>query len=623
MKKYDVVIIGGGHAGTEAASASARLNMNTLLITMRKENLGELSCNPSIGGLAKGHLVREIDALGGIMGQAADLSGIQFRELNASKGPAVRGYRAQIDRDLYQKNIKEILDKHTNLDIIYDTVENIILENNKVKSVLLKNDKEIQCKAIVITTGTFLKGITHTGKEKLHSGRINKDGETEDASYGISKFLKNNGFKLLRLKTGTPARLDKDTINYNVLEEQKTDNPPIPFSYLTKEITNPLISCWITRTNKKTHKIIEQAVKEGKAPLFNGQIDSIGPRYCPSIEDKVIKFPHHESHHVFIEPEGLNSNLVYPNGISTSLPQKTQEEFIHSIEGLETAKIIRPGYAIEYDAIDARELYTTLESKKIEGLYFAGQINGSSGYEEAAGQGVAAGFNAALKIQKKAPLPLDRSNSYIGVMIDDLTTLGTNEPYRMFTSRSEYRLSIRADNADLRLTDYALKLNSLSSEQKNKFIEKKDLLKTALKTSKTISLPADVYKKNNIKLGRDGRKRTLFNIFSYPDITKERAEELFPEFKNFRSDIKEQIYIEAKYHGYLKRQEKDIASFKKDKNLKFDTNINYQKIPGLSLEMQAKLNETKPESLAQAEKIPGITPAALSLLLKFTKRKKK
>ncbi len=612
--EYDVVVIGGGHAGIEASAASARLGLKTALVTFMKTNIGEMSCNPSIGGLGKGHLVREIDALDGVMARAIDKAGTQFRVLNSSKGAAVQGPRAQADRGLYKKAVNEILAEYPNLTIIEDEALSVNFDDDIscVKSVNLEKNGLVNCKSVVLTTGTFLNGVMHTGEEQTKGGRIG-----EKASYGITESLKKAGFEILRLKTGTPARLSMATINYDGLECQLSDNPPEPFSYLTDKIEQQLLPCYLTYTNEKTHKIITD--NKDRTPLYNGQIKSIGPRYCPSIEDKVVRFASHPSHHIFLEQEGYGSDVIYPNGISTSLPKDVQEAFIHSIKGLENVKILRYGYAIEYDAIDARELKPTLGSKRINGLYFAGQINGTSGYEEAASQGILAGINAGLFAKGEDEIVLDRSQAYIGVLVDDITTLGVDEPYRMFTARSEYRLSIRADNADQRLTPLGIKIGCVGEKRKKAFDKKmKDLLelKNFLKSKKL----------NNKKLkivGCDGcgaAGSDAYEALKYSELDMKKISQILPDVNNFSAGIIKQVGIEGKYQGYLKRQEQDIASYKKDQELNIPLSIDYDKIGGLNLELRAKLKKAKPTTLASAARIPGMTPAALTALLKYVKK---
>lgn len=612
--KYDVVIVGGGHAGIESASASARLGLKTALITFSKNNLGEMSCNPSIGGLGKGHLVREIDALDGVMARAIDKAGTQFRVLNASKGAAVQGPRAQADRTLYKKAVNEILSEYKTLDIIEDEVVEILFNDNfsSVNGVILKSNGKLECKSVVLTTGTFLNGIMHTGEEQTKGGRIG-----ENASYGITESLKKAGFSILRLKTGTPARLSMKTIDYSELECQESDEIPEPFSYMTDKIEQEMIPCYITYTNLKTHKIITD--NKDRTPLYNGQIQSIGPRYCPSIEDKVVRFSHHESHHIFLEQEGYGSDVIYPNGISTSLPKDVQEDFIHSIKGLENVKILRYGYAIEYDAIDARELKPTLGSKRIKGLYFAGQINGTSGYEEAASQGILAGINAGLFAKGKDEIVLDRSQAYIGVLVDDITTLGVDEPYRMFTSRSEYRLSIRADNADQRLTPLGIKIGVVSDKRAGFFNEKMKKMKDFKNFLTSHKLNLKLLKSVGIDVAGIAGKN-LYDALRYAEIDMVVLRKLFPKIDSFENSIIKQIEIEGKYQGYLKRQEKDIEAYKKDQSLKIPSNIDYDKVGGLTLELKSKLKASRPDSLASASRIQGMTPAGLTSLLKYVKK---
>ncbi len=613
MKKdYDVIVIGGGHAGVEAAAAVARMGCKIALITFSKNNIGEMSCNPSIGGLGKGHLVREIDALDGVMGRAIDKAGTHFRMLNSSKGAAVQGLRAQADRKLYKKAVMEILSEYQNLSIIEDEVLELKIEDGKVSGVVLKAMGDVNAGAVVVSTGTFLNGIMHCGETQKEGGRIG-----ENASKGITESLKKAGFLMYRLKTGTPARLSKSTINYDVLEEQASDENVEGFSYLTEKLSQKKISCYITHTNEKTHQILFD--NKDRTPLYNGQIQSIGPRYCPSIEDKVVRFRSHPSHHVFLEQEGYDCDVIYPNGISTSLPVDIQEEFIHTIKGLENVKILQYGYAIEYDAIDPRELMPTLSSKKIKGLYFAGQINGTSGYEEAASQGIVAGINSALFVLGKDEITIDRSQGYIGVLIDDITTLGVDEPYRMFTSRSEYRISIRQDNADQRLTPLGIKVGCVGKKRQNFFYDKQaklQRLKNLLQETKiTRKMLIDMGVKEYSIAGLDA-----YSALKYSEFDILTLSQLVPEIKNFDVSIISQIQIEGRYQGYLKRQEQDIIAYKKDQSLKIPCDLDYNNIGGLNLELRAKLNAAKPATLASAARIPGITPAALTCLLKYVKR---
>ena len=612
--KYDVVVVGGGHAGIEAVSAAARLGLKTALITFSKNNLGEMSCNPSIGGLGKGHLVREIDALDGVMARAIDKAGTQFRVLNASKGAAVRGPRAQADRTLYKKAVNEILAQYSNLDIIEDEVVEVLFsdDNSRIVGVELKSNGKVECSSVVLTTGTFLNGVMHTGEEQTKGGRVG-----EQASYGITESLKKAGFSILRLKTGTPARLSMKTIDYSELECQESDEIPEPFSYMTDKIEQEMIPCFITYTNLETHKIITD--NKDRTPLYNGQIQSIGPRYCPSIEDKVVRFAHHTSHHIFLEQEGYGSDVIYPNGISTSLPKDVQEDFIHSIKGLENVKILRYGYAIEYDAIDTRELKPTLGAKRIKGLYFAGQINGTSGYEEAASQGILAGINAGLFAKGEEEIILDRSQAYIGVLVDDITTLGVDEPYRMFTSRSEYRLSIRADNADQRLTPLGIKIGVVGSKRAgffNEKMKKADEIKQFLRGKK---LNLKMLKSVGINVAGIAGKN-LYDSLRYAEIDMSVLKKLFPKIEEFDYKLVKQIEIEGKYQGYLKRQEKDIEAYQKDQSLKIPDNIDYDKVGGLTLELRAKLKASHPDNLASAARIQGMTPAGLTVLLKYVKK---
>ena len=604
---FDVVVIGGGHAGCEAAAASARLGVNTALFTHKIETIGEMSCNPAIGGLGKGHLVREIDALDGVMGDVADKSGIQFRLLNRSRGPAVRGPRTQSDRSLYKKYMQEKIVNYCNLRVFSDPVIEFIFDKNSIKGFISKSGKKIKTSKLILTTGTFLNGLIHVGEKQTPAGRYN-----EKPTTGLSEQLK-------KLKTGTPPRLDSRTINFNNLEEQFADDDPYFFSFLTKKNYNKQISCRMTYTNESVHKIISKNIK--RSAMYSGSIQGVGPRYCPSIEDKIVKFAEKQSHQIFLEPEGLNDHTIYPNGISTSLPPDVQEEICSKINGLENVKILRPGYAIEYDFVDPRELFLTLETKKIKNLYLAGQINGTTGYEEAAAQGLVAGINSALSLKGHESFILDRSEAYIGVMIDDLVTKGVAEPYRMFTSRAEYRLSLRSDNADIRLTQKGIDIGLVLDERKHLYKEKHSQLNKIQYKMDSLTITPSEVAKFGVNIAKDGVSRNASQILNQNSVDMSKIREIWPEIKYVSREIDEQLEISSHYRGYLKKQNADILAFKRDENLIIPENINYDMFSGLSNEVKSKFKKIRPKTMGQALRIEGITPAAVYILLSHLKRK--